>query len=73
MSKYRQSPCIINALTRIISASDSPVECHDAGNRSYGDTAGLEIALGGDAELSTIIEAFKFIIKVLEKGREAAL
>lgn len=39
----------------------------------YGDTSGIEIALGGDAELSTIIEAFKFITKVLEEGREAAL
>ena len=39
----------------------------------YGDTTGIEIALGGDAELSTIIEAFKFITKVLEEGREAAL
>lgn len=39
----------------------------------FGDTTGIEIALGGDAELSTIIEAFKFIIKVLEEGREAAL
>ena len=39
----------------------------------YGDTTGIEIALGGDAELSTIIEAFKFITKVLEKGRETAL
>ena len=39
----------------------------------YGDTSGIEIALGGDAELSTIIEAFKFITMVLEEGREAAL
>ena len=39
----------------------------------FGDTSGIEIALGGDAELSTIIEAFKFITKVLEEGREAAL
>ena len=39
----------------------------------YVDTSGIEIALGGDAELSTIIEAFKFITKVLEEGREAAL
>jgi hypothetical protein len=34
MSKYQQSPCVIDALTHIISASDSPVERHDAGNRS---------------------------------------
>ena len=39
----------------------------------FGDTSGVEIALGGDAELSTIIEALKFITKVLEEGREAAL
>lgn len=39
----------------------------------FGDTAGIEIALGGDAELSTMIEALKFITKVLEEGREAAL
>lgn len=39
----------------------------------YSDTTGIEITLGGDAELSTIIEAFKFITKVLEEGQEAAL
>jgi len=39
----------------------------------YGGTRSIEIALGGDAELSTIIEAFKFITKVLEDGRETAL
>ena len=39
----------------------------------FGDTSGIEIVLGGDAELSTVIEAFKFITKVLEEGREAAL
>ncbi len=39
----------------------------------YCDTSGIEITLGSDAELSTIIEAFKFITKVLEEGREAAL
>lgn len=39
----------------------------------FGDTAGIELSLGGDAELSTIIEAFQFITKVLEDGREAAL
>lgn len=32
----------------------------------FGCTSGIEIALGGDAELSTIIEAMKFITKVLE-------
>ena len=39
----------------------------------YGDTMGIEIALGGDAELSTMIEALKFITQVLEEGREATL
>ena len=34
---------------------------------------GIEISLGGDAELATIIEALKFITKVLEEGQEAAL
>ena len=38
-----------------------------------GNTSGIEIALGGDAELSTMIEALKFITKVLEDGREAVL
>lgn len=36
----------------------------------YGDTSGIEIAFGGDAELSTTIEALRFILKVLEDGRE---
>ena len=39
----------------------------------YGDATGVEIALGGDAELSTIIEALRFITQVLEEGREPAL
>lgn len=39
----------------------------------YGDTAGIEIALGGDAELSTMIEALKFITMVLEEGRQESL
>lgn len=39
----------------------------------YGDTSGIEIALGGDAELSTIIEALRFILKALEDGREDAI
>ena len=38
----------------------------------YGETSGIEIALGGDAELSTMIEALRFILKVLEDGREDA-
>lgn len=47
--------------------------CAKAIKDKYGDTLGIEIALGGDSELSTIIEAFKFIVKVLEEGREPAL
>ena len=39
----------------------------------FGDTIGIEIALGGDAELSTMIEALKFITRALEDGRESAL
>lgn len=39
----------------------------------FGEMSGIEIILGGDAELSTIIEAFKFITRVLEEGREASL
>jgi len=34
-----------------------------------GDTDGVVIALGGDAELTTIIEALKFIEKVLDDQR----
>lgn len=32
----------------------------------FGDTHGVEIALGGDAELSTMVEALKFATRVLE-------
>lgn len=39
----------------------------------FGDTIGIEIALGGDAELSIMIEALKFITRALEDGRESAL
>ena len=33
---------------------------------SLGRTQGIELMLGGDSELSTIIEALKFTVKVLE-------
>jgi hypothetical protein len=33
---------------------------------SLGRTQGIELMLGGDSELSTIIEALKFAVKVLE-------
>jgi hypothetical protein len=54
---------------------DANILSVEAGTNCYhgGDTSGIEIALGGNTELSTIIEAFKFITKVLEEGREAAL
>ncbi len=39
----------------------------------YDKTTGIEIALGGDAELSTMIEALKFITKVLEEERDDAV
>ena len=32
----------------------------------YGDTVGFSVELGGDTELTTIIQALKFITKVLE-------
>ncbi|EGM50439.1 hypothetical protein LRU_02121 [Ligilactobacillus ruminis SPM0211] len=31
-----------------------------------GDECGVEVALGGDCELETMIQALKFIVKVLE-------
>lgn len=40
----------------------------------FGFTTGIEIALGGDAELSTIIEALEFVTKVLkDQIKEAEL
>lgn len=40
----------------------------------FGCTSGIEIALGGDAELSTIIETLEFAAKVLkDQIQEAAL
>lgn len=40
---------------------------------SLGYVDGVEIVLGGDAELSTIIEALKFATKVLEEGIQEAI
>lgn len=39
----------------------------------HGNAAGIEVALSGDSELSTTIEALNFILKVLEEEREDAL
>lgn len=36
-------------------------------HNSYGEADGVTLELGGDAELATIIEAMKFIVKVLEE------
>lgn len=36
----------------------------------WGDTEAVEIQLGGDAELQTIIEALEFIVQVLKDGAE---
>jgi hypothetical protein len=40
---------------------------------SLGYVDGVEIVLGGDAELSTIIEALKFATHVLEEGAQEAV
>lgn len=40
---------------------------------SLGYVDGVEIVLGGDAELSTMIEALKFATKVLEEGIQEAI
>lgn len=36
----------------------------------FGDASELEITLGGDCELETMIRALKFITKVLEEESE---
>ena len=36
----------------------------------FGNTEGLEVVLGGDCELETMIRALKFITKVLEEESE---
>ena len=36
----------------------------------YPDCGGVELVLAGDTELETIIEAFKFVVKVLETQAE---
>lgn len=40
---------------------------------SLGYVDGVEIVLGGDAELSTMIEALKFAAHVLEEGAQEAV
>lgn len=57
---------------RISDEGSTDISARATKNR-FGDTTGIEISLGGDAELSTMIEALKFIVKVLEEGRETAL
>ena len=39
---------------------------------SIGRDRGFEVRLGGDTELETMIEALKFIVKVLEEQKEEA-
>ena len=62
----------VEAGTNGYQGGDTDIHAKVIENR-YGDTMGIEISLGGDAELATIIEALKFITKVLEEGQEAAL
>lgn len=50
---------------RIENAGGTDIEAHLIG--PYG-TDGIEVSLGGDCELETIITALKFITKVLEDG-----
>lgn len=50
---------------RIENAGGTDIEAHLIG--PYG-TDGIEVSLGGDCELETIIMALKFIIKVLKDG-----
>ncbi len=50
---------------RIHDLGSTDIEVHTLGR--YGDE-GLEVSLGGDCELETIITALKFITKVLEDG-----
>lgn len=50
---------------RIENTGGTDIEAHLIG--PYG-TDGIEVTLGGDCELETIITALKFIIKVLEDG-----
>ena len=50
---------------RIENAGGTDIEAHLIG--PYG-TDGIEVTLGGDCELETIITSLKFIIKVLEDG-----
>ena len=38
----------------------------DRYNYYVSDECGVEVALGGDCELETMIQALKFIVKVLE-------
>ena len=53
---------------RIQDIGGTDIEVHPTHN-SFGEEDGVVIALGGDSELSTIIEALKFTLKVLDDQR----
>ena len=55
---------------RIHDLGGTDIEVHALGQ--YGDE-GLEVSLGGDSELETIITALKFITRVLEDGAKGVL
>ena len=54
---------------RIENAGGTDIEAQLIG--PYG-TDGIEVTLGGDCELDTIIQALKFIVKALEDGAKEA-
>lgn len=54
---------------RIQNEAGTDMEIHsysDRYNYYVSDECGVEVALGGDCELETMIQALKFIVKVLE-------
>lgn len=55
---------------RIQNAANTDMEVHSYTDRYndyvFGEECGVEITLGGDCELETMIQALKFIVKVLE-------
>lgn len=57
---------------RIQNAANTDMEVHSYNDRWYTDCVagpdecGVEVVLGGDCELETMIQALKFIVKVLE-------
>lgn len=54
----------------IQNAASTDMEVHSYTDRYndyvFGDECGVEVTLGGDCELETMIQALKFIVKVLE-------